>query len=300
MADKQAVVIGIDKYQWDCARQLTCAVHDAVEVAAAIAMPEYGFQVEKFIDEDARSETIEKAVDGLLRGMAKTKVLYFAGHGFADDKGVYLVTEDGGQSNPGLNLAWVGERVRSARPTVILIFDCCHARAGDVRRPEAYKSLTDGDLDRALGTLSEGKMLIAACAADELAYESKADAHGLFTFYLLEGLMGQAANLRGIVTPMGLYDYVATRLKEEGRQNAIWKGEVTGQVVLGAGFPAAYPLTPGEAQIDPQVISQLEREAAQHMDRYLGACLSNPDVVPERARFSVLFSFGSTITRTHS
>jgi len=32
----------------------------------------------------------------------------------------------------------------------------------------------------------------------------------------------------------------------------------------------------------------------------LGACLSNPDVVPERARFSVLFSFGSTITRTHS
>jgi len=32
----------------------------------------------------------------------------------------------------------------------------------------------------------------------------------------------------------------------------------------------------------------------------LGACLSNPDVVPERARFPISTSFGSTITRTYS
>ena len=36
------------------------------------------------------------------------------------------------------------------------------------------------------------------------------------------------------------------------------------------------------------------------IDGVLGACLSNPDVVPEQTRFSVSVSFGLTITRTGS
>ena len=79
-----------------------------------------------------------------------------------------------------------------------------------------------------------------------MAVETKEAAHGIFTFHLLEGLMGQASNPRGIITPIGLFDYVAGRLGEDGFQTPMFKGEQAGSIILGAGFtpPAPFSLNP--------------------------------------------------------
>ena len=86
--------------------------------------------------------------------------------------------------------------------------------------------------------------------------------------------MGQASNLRGIVTPIGLFDYIADRFGEDGLQTPTFKGEQAGSVILGAGFaPRApfslNPLTPSDTATDLDVLSQLEQQASQQLSTYL-------------------------------
>ena len=184
-----------------------------------------------------------------------------------------MVAADGSDDSPGISLEWLREQVLTAKNTVILILDCCHSGSASVRTA-AYRWLSEGDIDRSIGALGSGKIVLAACASQEMAVETKEAAHGIFTFHLLEGLMGQASNPRGIITPIGLFDYVAGRLGEDGFQTPMFKGEQAGSIILGAGFtpPAPFslnPLTLSETDTDLDIISQLEQEAAQQLNTYL-------------------------------
>jgi serine/threonine protein kinase len=267
MQQKQAVVIGIDEYS--VMQPLRHAVHDATEVAAVLGMPEYGFEVSQLLDGEATLRELEERLESLLNAAASVKLFYFSGHGCANDAGVYLATADDALAQPGLSLDRVRRRVLAAEGSVILIFDCCHSGAAAIREQTEYKCMSEGDIDRSLGTLAEGKILIAACGVDEAAYESDSVGHGVFTFHLLEGLMGAAANLQGVVTPMGLYEYVVQRVTEDGRQTPVWKGEQAGRIILGAGFPAPHPLTADQTGVQPALLAAIEQEAKTHLDRYL-------------------------------
>ena len=272
MADKQALIVGINNYI--SAPALSYATHDAGELKSALQMAEYGFETSLMLDGEATNESLRSSLTGLLKGSAEVKLFYFAGHGYSTDKGVYLVTADNTYEEPGINLDWLREQVMAARNTVVLILDCCHSGAGSVRDMLATRWMSEADVDRSIGVLGTGKILLAACASEEMALESQETGHGIFTFHLLEGLMGLASNLRGTITPLGLFDHVASGLAVDGFQTPIFKGEQAGSIILGAGFdpPTPFsldPLTPSETETDLGIISTLERQAAQHLDAYL-------------------------------
>lgn len=270
--EKQALVVGINSYE--TFPVLRYATHDASEVASALQMPEYGFDTNLLHDQDATASNLKAALDTLLKSSVETKLFFFAGHGYANDKGVYLVASDDSDS-PEVSLEWIRSQVIAAKGTVILILDCCHSGAALVRSNiAAYRWLTEGDIDRSIGSLGSGKILLAACASHETAKETEDAAHGIFTFHLLEGLLGRASNPRGIISPIGLFDYIADRFGEDGIQTPVFKGEQVGSIVLGAGFtpPAPFsldPLTPLETDTPPDLIFEFERQALQHLDSYL-------------------------------
>ena len=265
--DKQALVVGIDNYS--VMSPLRYAIRDASETAAVLTMPEYGFDVRQILDAEATFDSITDQVDGLLIGASPVKLFYFSGHGCANNVGAYLVAVDGTTEAPGLSLSWLRERLLDTHGTVVVVLDCCYSGAAAVKDWSGYKHLSEGDLDRCVGPLSEGKILIAACGPHEPAYESENVGHGVFTFHVLEGLMGEAANLQGLVTPMGLFDYVAQRLAEEHCPNPVWKGEQKGLIILGAGFAAQNTLTPDQTGVDPTLLDRVEGEAQRHLDQYL-------------------------------
>ena len=272
MANKRALIAGINNYT--IAPPLNYATHDANEFASALQMPEYSFDTDLLLDGDATAANLMDSLSTLLKSPADTKLFFFAGHGYAGDKGVYLVTADDSDDNPGVSLDWLREQVLAAKNTVILILDCCHSGAASIRNNAAHPWMSEADIDRSMGALGSGKILLAACSSQEMAEESREAAHGIFTFHLLEGLMGQASNLRGIITPIGLFDYVASRFGEDGFQTPIFKSEQAGSVTLGAGFtpPTPFslnPLTTSETDTDLDIISQLEQQAAQHLNKYL-------------------------------
>ena len=272
MSNKQALIVGIDNYT--TADALRYATHDAKEFASALEMSEYSFDADILLDSMATTNQLKTSISTLMKSPAETKLFYFAGHGYASNEGVYLVTTDESYEEPGISLDWLRKQVMAATNTVIVILDCCHAGAASVRNNLAMRQMEEADIDRSMGTLGVGKILLAACAFDEVAKESVDIGHGIFTFHLLEGLMGPASSFSGTITPIGLFDYIATRCEADGFQKPIFKGEQAGSVILGAGFPppgpiGLQPLPSLDTNTTSDVIAQLEQQATNFLNKYL-------------------------------
>lgn len=80
--------------------------------------------------------------------------------------------------------------------------------------------------------------MITASGPNEVALESPELGHGIFTYYLLEGLAGKAdRNGDGLVTVSELYEYVEDQVDRKareagGRQRPLMKGEIEGTLPL--------------------------------------------------------------------
>ena len=98
------------------------------------------------------------------------------------------------------------------------------------------RTLSDQFLDRL--TKSRGRLVITASGPNEVALETAELGHGLFTYYLLEGLSGKAdRNGDGVVTVSELYPYVEDQVERKsraagGRQRPLMKGEIEGTLPL--------------------------------------------------------------------
>jgi len=123
---------------------------------------------------------------------------------------------------------------------VVLLLDTSYGGAAGGRTfvpPNARpRSLSDQFLERL--TKSRGRLVITASGANEVALEPADLGHGLFTYYLLEGLSGKAdRNGDGIVTVSELYPYVEDQVDRKsraagGRQRPVMKGDIEGTLPL--------------------------------------------------------------------
>jgi hypothetical protein len=120
------------------------------------------------------------------------------------------------------------DECRSRR--VFLWLDCCHSGGVLARRVAVTAAAERQVFTRTLEVVAgHGKMIYAACTAEQLAYEDP-KGHGVFTGYLLAGLRGAAA-FDGEVTASSLYNFIAGRMKDQ-RQQPMQFGQMTGQVVF--------------------------------------------------------------------
>jgi uncharacterized caspase-like protein len=82
----------------------------------------------------------------------------------------------------------------------------------------------------------KGRVILTASDANEVSVEKDELKHGIFTYYLLEGLRGKAdSDNDGIITVDEVYRYVSTKVSQATGQNQhpVKKGETTGQIILG-------------------------------------------------------------------
>ena len=123
---------------------------------------------------------------------------------------------------------------------VVLLLDTSYSGLADGRTfaPPGTKprSVSDQFLERL--TKTRGRLVITASGPNEVALETAELGHGLFTYYLLEGLSGKAdRNGDGIVTVSELYPYVEDQVERKsraagGRQRPLMKGEIEGTLPL--------------------------------------------------------------------
>ena len=248
-----AVVIGISKYR--TVHPLRYADLDALAfndyLVRNVGIPSE--QISLLLNEQATLTNLKRTLGTDLKRKAAEKdtvIIYYAGHGApeadasaSDDDGLekYIVPYDADPKDlytTGLPMREV-ETIfnRLAPERVIFISDSCYsgAAAGRTFATASRRAIVSESF---LARLSKGKgrIVLSASKASEVSEEREDLGHGVFTYYLLEGLRGSAdTDHDGIITVDEAYGYVSKKVPEVTGQNQhpVKKGEVEGQLVLG-------------------------------------------------------------------
>jgi hypothetical protein len=237
-----AVVIGISHYVKSDGQinDLQFADRDATAMLEFLKTPAGGGVTDDdsllLLNGDATTQSIRHALFSFLTKPQEqdTVVIYIAGHGAPDPldpRNLYLLTADskpddmGGTAFPMWQLQDVFERVLKAK-RVLTFADTCHSYgfSGARTGPGAKRAnnLVNQYLQR---YASKGqRAVITASDISESSFEDVkwGDGHGVFTYYLLQGLKGAAdLNHDGTVTAGELFAYLKQSVPQAtgGKQN---------------------------------------------------------------------------------
>jgi hypothetical protein len=247
------VVIGINKYK--NFPSLRYAVNDAREFYRYLTevnrVPKE--HVWLFLDEEATLEKLRTTLGTSLRrsaGKDDTVIIFLAGHGATeqdasspDGDGLekYILPHNAdpkdlyGSAIPMSEIARIFQRISSER--LVFIGDTCYSGGSGGRT-----ILVAGKRANVSGAFWErvsqgkGRVILTASDANEVSVEKDELKHGVFTYYLLEGLRGKADfDKDGVVTVDEVYRYVSIKVPQATGQDQhpVKKGEVTGEIMLG-------------------------------------------------------------------
>ena len=226
--DRWAIVVGISQYK-DQRLNLKYADRDAEELFKLIQTPSGGgFETDhiiKLTNSEATTAKITRALRSFLKKPAGEDIvlIYFACHGAPDlDRPgiVYLLTHDtdptdiSGTALPMREIDMsLKENLLAER--VIIIADTCHSAAIGAGIGRRNTVDTTKVVNRYLKEVSEarrGIALLTSAENDEVSFEDAkwGGGHGVFTYYLLEGMRGAAdyKPRNGVVTVGELFEYV--------------------------------------------------------------------------------------------
>jgi hypothetical protein len=256
-SESWAVVIGVSDYESRTIPRLRFSVSDAEAIYATLIGPG-GFKPENVLlltDTTERKPTLRNikwALGTFLARSAKkddTVLMFFAGHGApeADPRGIerdglakYLVPSDADPDDlyasafPMEELQTIFARIEAER--IIAFLDTCYSGAAGGRtftaRATRAGSVDEVFLERL--ARAKGRAVVTASRPSEVSIELPELGHGIFTYYLLEGLRGAAdVNRDSIVTLQELYDYLEAKVTQKsrsvgGNQHPVMKGELEG------------------------------------------------------------------------
>ena len=143
-----------------------------------------------------------------------TILFYFSGHGIIDaaTQQTYLCLGDTHKDNLENTAFALQELLQllntsSARHQLVWL-DACHSGGMTLRgstlnpTPQLLQVLQNA------AAASNGFYAMLSCDNNQQSWEFPELGHGVFTYYLMRGLQGEAADSRGVVTADGLYRYV--------------------------------------------------------------------------------------------
>jgi hypothetical protein len=255
IATRWAVVIGVGDYDNKSVPRLRFAESDA-DAMYRLLTTRAGYARENVLlltDKAPEKPTLQNLRlafgDFLPRKTTRDDLvlIYYAGYGApdADAAGATYLIPRNVQMDSLRSTAFAmdelpGMLARVPAERVVLLLDTSYSGAAGGRTLEPpnarQRRLGDGFLERI--TRTRGRVVITASRPNEVALESPDLAHGLFTYYLLEGLSGKAdMNGDGVVTVSELYPYVEDQVDRRsrasgGRQRPLMKGEIEGTLPL--------------------------------------------------------------------
>ena len=248
-----AVVVGIDRYP--NIRPLKYAVADARSFYDLLVT---GNQVPAenvylLLNEQASLQALRSTLGTKVKNKAGAQdmvIIYFAGHG-ATERDMMSPDGDGlekyllpygadpndlyASALPMREVAHIFHRIRSER--LVFVADACYSGASGGRTVSitgVRANLSDRFLERLAG--GKGKVIITASSANEVSVEKDELGHGVFTYYLVQGLRGPAdTDKDGLVTVDEAYRYVSQKVPAATgqEQHPVKKGSVEGQLIMG-------------------------------------------------------------------
>ncbi|WP_461255282.1 caspase family protein [Treponema sp. R80B11-R83G3] len=216
----KALVVGIDDYP---SFPLQGCVKDAKAVAELLARNTDGspnFDVKLEISPSLNKGKLKAIISAFFEAEDAVSLFYFAGHGFLNEYGGYIVTPDYANYDEGISMSEILAIVNNSKSLdKIVILDCCHS--GDMgRKPDISPDTVH---------IGKGVTILTSSGPHEAAAE--VNGHGVFTNLLLAAMDGGAADLRGKITPGSIYSYIDLAMGSFG-QRPSFKSNITKFVPL--------------------------------------------------------------------
>lgn len=228
---KYALIIGISRYRnSNTIPNLDYAHVDARSIYDFLQQPVAGgFSPDNMLllsNENATLASIRQALTNFVARASTNDLLliFFAGHGAPDrfaPENLYVIAHDTHVDDmPKTALAmpellrYVEQNIKSKR--VVLLMDACHSAglsSGGTR--DLANNLSNLYLEKLLYQ-EEGRAIITSSDVNERSHESKkwGNGHGVFTYYVLEGLKGGAdTNQDRFVSVGELFRYVRQKVR---------------------------------------------------------------------------------------
>lgn len=237
---KYALVIGISQYKNNLKgiRNLEYADADARSIYDFLQQPEAGgFSREDMLFLANEQATIAQMRLALTNFIAKPSendllLIFVAGHGAPDPsapQNLYVIAHDTSVSDmadTALAMSdlrrYIEQNIRCKR--VIMLLDTCHSAGLSTETTrDLGNNLTNLYLEKLLYQ-EEGRAIITSSDVNEPSHESEkwGNGHGVFTYYVLQGLRGSADTNRDRLVSVGeLFRYVRqkVRLDTQFQQN---------------------------------------------------------------------------------
>ena len=215
---RKALVVGINDYPPGA--QLCGCVNDANAIASVLekngdGSPNFDVRLLTAPCDVIGRAQLRADIEKLFAGDCDISLFYFSGHGFINSTGGYIVTQDAKDYDEGVSMDYILTLANQSKAKdKVILLDCCHSGAFGNPAP------TGSDI----ASLKEGLSVLTASRSSELSYEIKGQ--GVFTALVVDALQGGAADLRGYITPGGIYAYVDQALGPWD-QRPIFKTNVT-------------------------------------------------------------------------
>ena len=156
---------------------------------------------------------------GKKAGEEDTVLIYYSGHGAPEGDETYWVTYDADIDDlytTALNNNKISDMLNGVQAKrVITLLDSCYSAATVNRKDKTRSPPIEIPLEKFAG---EGRVTISASNGKQLSLELKEYENGVFTYYLLEGLKGEAdVDKDGFVDVGEIWDYVKYQVTDAAR-----------------------------------------------------------------------------------
>lgn len=220
-----ALVIGISKYREEAIPAVKYASRDAEVVAKYLenvgGIPRSNIKV--LTDTSVTKSDLEAYIeDWLARRVNKDSVVfvYYAGHGAPDmeSKEAYIVPYEGHPDFPSklysLKKMYESLNKLPAGEVIVMLDSCFSGTGGRSVTKSGARPLV---ISIENPVLASGKInVLAASTGSQISSDYDRAKHGLFTYYLLRGMGGEADKDGDSLIDLGeLYDYVKTNVSEK-------------------------------------------------------------------------------------
>lgn len=216
--NRWALLVGVNRYVDPAFPPLRFCVNDVLALKEALQA--LGYTAVALYDDlpEERLLPTRENVEGELARLCQVAGpddllwVHLACHGKLVEGRPVLVTREVRESTlarKALPLADVEQEMRGSQAhRLVLTLDACHTGV------EIGRDLADPAFIHNAHELAEGFALIAASTAQQVAQEWQEEQHGVFTYFLLEGLSGRADRAeKGFVTVDDLKDHVLDGLR---------------------------------------------------------------------------------------
>lgn len=272
-----SLVVGIDEFEDRRIRNLEYCRSDALAVAGLLSSPEYtpydSRQVTTLVNEQASKSRVRSALQDLAARAAEqdTVMIYFSSHGVQQDRGTgywilhntrvdekaYSKNELRVRPKTALKQAEIKSILDSIRAKRLLVLvDCCFSAATVISTPRGEDFASEKVQDPFQGFQGQGRVVITASEGEQRAAELSELGHGAFTYYLVQGLRGQAdENWDNVVELWEMWRYLKDKVTAAARKMGNQQRPTISSTHLTHGFPlSTYPLQidAGEPRDNPQ------------------------------------------------